>query len=529
MRIDNVLKLIAVAIYMTSATSCVDSQLNNALSKVDDILECRNKIYEEYEISLQRWKDSLAVADCDSLRWVYAEKLHNCYQHFSMDSTFFYINIQKNNITDPKQEYRTIFNKVTALTLSHDEFIADELFASIDTSQVAAVGLMKEYWACGMILYNYMLNHNTAVSKEDIRLKVNDFRNKYIRTDSVSFAGRRYLALKARDEGDYDRALKILAETVVPEDDYHKRASIAYNMAKLYSRMGDWENCVYSLIASIENDFKCPVRDYMSLYYLAVKLYDGGYHDRAEKYISANLIDALSGNFSTRVIGSSKFQVIVSEVSKRKNQRMNNFVAIFIVSLVVMIVLLCRLLVVNRKYFLRIKRTKDSLQEINRRLKKLNKELHYANRIKDSYVFRYMELSIHYLEMIEETRKEIRTAGKTGGIEQVMKMLRSPSVMYDEYNKYYKIFDEAFLDIFPNFVQDVNKLLREDARFPMTDEKTLSTELRLLAVIRLGITESGKIATFLNCAPTTIYTYRTRLKRAALCDKDIFEAEVMKC
>ena len=161
---------------------------------------------------------------------------------------------------------------------------------------------------------------------------------------------------------------------------------------------------------------------------------------------------------------------------------------------------------------------------VNSRLKTANSELILANKIKDSYVFSYMELSINYLRKLEDSRREVRSRAKNGGLDAVLKYLRSPLDIYEEYKRYYKVFDEAFLGIFPDFREKVNSLLKEDSRFPVSEEPVLCTELRLLAAIRLGITESGKIATFLNCAPTTVYTYRTRLKRAAICPKEEFEA-----
>ena len=95
--------------------------------------------------------------------------------------------------------------------------------------------------------------------------------------------------------------------------------------------------------------------------------------------------------------------------------------------------------------------------------------------------------------------------------------------MYQEYDNFYTIFDETFLGIYPDFVQKVNALLREVARFPVPTTRVLRTELRVLAAIRLGITESGKIASFLKCAPPTVYTYRAKLRNSAICDKEKFE------
>lgn len=104
-----------------------------------------------------------------------------------------------------------------------------------------------------------------------------------------------------------------------------------------------------------------------------------------------------------------------------------------------------------------------------------------------------------------------------------MRKLRSPSDVDRDYRDFYRIFDETFLGIFPDFVEQVNALLEEPARFPVRADRTLPTELRILAVMRLGITDSGRIAGFLNCASATVYTYRTKLRNSALGSRSDFE------
>ena len=163
---------------------------------------------------------------------------------------------------------------------------------------------------------------------------------------------------------------------------------------------------------------------------------------------------------------------------------------------------------------------------LRKQLKLTNKELLDANKIKNSYVFRYMELSVGYIDRIAETRTEIRSIAKNEGLEAVMRNLKSPSMMYREYDAFYRIFDETFLGIFPDFVERVNELLEEPARFPVRSDGALSTELRILAVMRLGITDSGCIASFLNCASATVYTYRTKLRNSALGSRSDFERKI---
>jgi hypothetical protein len=209
---------------------------------------------------------------------------------------------------------------------------------------------------------------------------------------------------------------------------------------------------------------------------------------------------------------------------RQRNQNLSVCVALVVLSL--LLVAWGGLLYYSRRQNRRLKEARQQLTVANSQVKKQNAKLSEANLIKDNYVFKYMDLSLKYIEKMEQMRHDIRHDLKDKPLDAVVKSLRSPSDIYAEYKNYYQVFDETFLGIFPEFREKVNDLLREECRFPIAEGKSLSTELRILAVIRLGITESGKIATFLKCAPATIYTYRTKMRNAALCNKDEFENKV---
>ena len=155
-------------------------------------------------------------------------------------------------------------------------------------------------------------------------------------------------------------------------------------------------------------------------------------------------------------------------------------------------------------------------------------KLNDSNAIKDNYMFRYMSLSIEYLERMVEIRKKLKQTAQKEGVEAMMNQLKSPDEMYVEYDRFYKIFDETFLGLYPDFVEKVNSLLKEECRFKDLPQDSLNTELRILAALRIGITQSGRIATFLKCSPATVYTYRTKLRNSAICDKNEFEAQITK-
>ena len=148
--------------------------------------------------------------------------------------------------------------------------------------------------------------------------------------------------------------------------------------------------------------------------------------------------------------------------------------------------------------------------------------------IKENYVFRYMALSVNYLERQDEFRHSLLQTVKEDGLPAVRQRLSSPTESYQAFKEFYRIFDETILGIYPDFVRRVNSLLKEDCQIPEPKGKTLTTELRILAAIRIGITDSGRIATFLKCSPATVYTYRTKMRNWAAFTKEEFEERIKK-
>jgi hypothetical protein len=334
------------------------------------------------------------------------------------------------------------------------------------------------------------------------------------------------IAQYERDNGDVESAQQRLVRLYEKETLPHMKAKAAYNVAMLYSNEENQDDRILWLVKSACNDFYSAGRDYLSLYELALILYDKGKYHKANKYLELNLSDAFSGNFNSRFINSGKAHVMVSE-AERHNANNKLILMIIVVSLlVVVLVVMILLLKYSFRQRRRVKQQRDMLYKMNDEVKQLNQNLNDANKIKENYMFRYMEMSVRYLERFDDFRNHIRSVAHSRGMDEVLKELRSRENIYHEYDNFYAVFDETFLGIYPDFVEKVNNLLREDARFPIPVNRVLKTELRILATIRLGITESGKIASFLKCAPPTVYTYRAKMRNSAICDKDEFETLV---
>ncbi len=177
----------------------------------------------------------------------------------------------------------------------------------------------------------------------------------------------------------------------------------------------------------------------------------------------------------------------------------------------------------------------EQLYVVNEELKQSNIKLHEANRniaeiseLKEVYIGRYMSQCLAYIDKLDAYRKSIGKLFGTGKTEELKRTLKSSVIIDDELKKFYEQFDQTFLSLFPTFVSDFNNLLLPGEEIIPKKEGYLNTELRIFALIRLGITDSDKIAKFLRYSLTTIYNYRTKVRNKAKGDRNSLEKEVMK-
>ena len=495
--------------------SACRTDIDMALDELDKAMADRDVHRQQFHERTDALKSMYDKVEGDSLKWEYANLMFQEYIHFSLDSAYMCQMMMKSHCVTPEQDVRSRIAEVSILTQKHMDALASETFKAIDTQVAMAGELKRAYLACALYLYK-----NTDLDT------LNMYRESYIREDTVSVFGQKIHAQYLRDKGQVQRALDILLACDGTEDNYHDKSSTAYNIGMLYDILGDKEKKILYLARSGIYDFKAPNRDYLSIYQLALELYDVGDLRRANRYIETNLMDVIEGGFDHRIINSGKAHTVIAEATSEVERDRIRWVTAALVLVTIFMVMMGWMLYYSRKQSRRLKESHRLLSIANNEVKERNIKLKEANLIKDNYVFRYMDLSIKYLEKLEQYRHDIRQELKTKPVDVVMMELRNPSAIYAEYKKFYQIFDETFLGIFPDFREKVNELLREECRIAVPAEKILSTEQRILAVIRLGITESGKISSFLNCAAATIYTYRTKMRNAAICSKDEFEEKV---
>ena len=273
---------------------------------------------------------------------------------------------------------------------------------------------------------------------------------------------------------------------------------------------------------------------------MANQLMSRGDVDRSYRYICFTSDCADRFGSRQRLSHISPLLSRIAQVYKAKEERSNRslrytITAISILSLLLLIALAYvhhkrNQLAVTRDHLAQsngqLQDTNAQLSSLNNQLSSLNSQLSEANRVKDEYVGRFLRLCSIYIDRLEDIRKKVIKRVKNKQYAELVELTRSAEFSNKESNELYANFDTAFLQLFPTFVADFNALLKPECRIAQPDNNTLNTPIRIFALIRLGITDSSKIAEFLHYSVNTIYNYRANIKNGAIGDRAEFEDKV---
>ena len=241
----------------------------------------------------------------------------------------------------------------------------------------------------------------------------------------------------------------------------------------------------------------------------------------------ASLDDAnfYNSRFRNAVIARTQPIIEATYLAKIEQQRENLHLYALLIS-VFAVVLILSLYFLYRQIKV-VSTAKKNLSLINVQLISVNHRLDEANLIREKYIGYYINQCAVYLDKLDEYRRNVNRKIKAGQYEALQKLTVSTTALEKDALELYQDFDRTFLEVYPTFVDELNLLLREEERFSLKKGQ-LNTELRILALIRLGITDVNQIATFLRYSIQTIYNYKSKLKAKALTDNESFEDRVKK-
>lgn len=542
-----------IIIFLCLCTICMcrlhaadSSRADSLLLKLDQAIKERPIYMEQKELKLVELKRQLHRQIPDEERFAILGTLLDEYRSFNTDSALHMAEEREQiAIRLGNREYidNARMNKVDVLGMTGMYKEVMDLMRNIHIDRLP-VDIHPYYYHIYRTVYGLMADYAVTAYEKKLYTELTD---KY--RDSLLLVNKDNLLIHTLIQSDqynvrneYDKAIRLLTDYLALQKDYeHDVAICAYTLSESYRLKGDKEKEKEYLIVSAMADMKTAVREYISLRKLAVLLYQEGDIERAYSYVKICMEDAAACNARLRKLEILEIFPIINDAYQQKTEKQQEQMKWALVSISLLSLFLLLAIFYVYKQMKKVAAARREVIDANKRLKELNDELHLSNAqlkeanhsiaensyLKEEYIGRYMDQCSVYLEKMDNYRRSLGKIAATGNVEELYKNIKSSKFIEGELKEFYTNFDNTFLQLFPTFVEDFNALLADDEQISLKAGERMNTELRIFALIRLGITDSVKIAQFLRYSVTTIYNYRTKVRNKAAGDRDLLEQEVM--
>ena len=480
------IRLLLLLSGLLALASCRQDETQSLSEYLDYVIENKHIFEAEKEERISRLRNLLGVSNLTpEQEYEINTKLYEEFRKYKLDSAIRYVerNLEIARQLDNKRlTYLSNMYLAQLYSFSGMCVEANQILRSIRSSELPR-DLLPVYYEAN----NRYFQHYATLSSQRSHLhEMNIYRDSLMMvSDPGSFRYRIHLSYKLMGNGKMDEARAILDELLEEVGkDTPLYAETAYAYGCFYRLNKDPEAEKKYFMLSAIADAKSAVKENASFHTLALMYYDQGDLSRAFKYTQAAIEDAVFSNVQFRTTQMSKFYSIINSIYQAKEAKSKSKLQHYLILISVLSLFLVLLFI---------------------------------------YVYQQM-----YIDKIEDYRKSLNKLAQNRQIDELYKQLKSTSMMENELDELYKNFDAIFLNLYPTFVADFNALLVEDERIVLKSEDLLNKELRIYALLRLGITDSVKIASFLRCSLSTVYNYRTKARNKAAISREDFEKMVMR-
>ena len=526
-----------------AANNVVDS----LLSQLDHVIQNRPVYIEQKEKKLNDLRQALRQRISDENRFTLLGKYLDEYRSYNTDSSL-YISRERYQVAlrmkNKEHQDNALMNTAEIMGTAGMYKEAVDLMHNVQINHLPD-DLHPYYYHIYRTVYGLMADYAVTEQEKKLYAEITDrYRDSLLLVNKDNLLV--YTLIQSDQHnvrGEFDKAIQLLTDYLAGQiDNVHDVAICAYTLSESYRLKEDTEKEKEYLILSSIADMKSAVREYISLRKLAVLLYQEGDIDRAYSYLKLCMDDAVFCNARLRILEILQIFPLINDTYQQKAEKQQEQMKWALVSISLLSIFLLIAIFYVYKQMKRVAAARHEVIDANKRLKELNEELHRYNLqlkeanhiiaensyLKEEYIGRYMDQCSVYLEKMDNYRRSLGKIAATGKVDELYKNIKSSKFIEEELKEFYANFDNTFLQLFPTFVEDFNTLLAEGEQiYPKANER-MSTELRIFALIRLGITDSVKIAQFLRYSVTTIYNYRTKVRNKAVGDRDQLEQEVMK-
>ncbi len=524
-----------------------EHKVDSLMEKLQEAIDNREAFIQQKESRIVELRKEISAAENDNRRSDALDALINEYNSYNTDSALAICRrrellARKNG--NPVMIRNAMMNTANVLATTGMYKEAMEIMDTIHAADIP--GYMHPFrYHILRTLYGMMADY--AV-RDDDREKYSALTTQYLDSltavnppGSVGYVMAAATLHNAR--GEYENAAEVVNRFLHDnETTTHEKAICHFTLSETYELAGDTRRQKEYLIRAAIADMQSAVREYISLRNLAVLLYREGEVEDAYNLLRISMEDAAKCNARMRVVELNNIFPLVNDmyldvIQRQKRNLRWSLIIISILSAILLGAVFYVLKQMKRTAAAKkdVEHANEMLQQLNNELKASNAALQAANqsiaensRIKEEYIARYMDQCSLYIEKLDSYRKQLGKLIIAGKTRQLNDTLKSTAFLDEELKAFYDNFDNTFLNLFPTFVADFNALLRPEEEIVPKKPGHLTTELRIFALIRLGIGDSVKIAQFLRYSVTTIYNYRTKARNKAVGNRDKLEEEVMK-
>ncbi|WP_462358117.1 DUF6377 domain-containing protein [Phocaeicola coprocola] len=502
------------------------------------------KIYsDKKDIRIRTLKEKLHLNQLpNETTYHLQESLYKEYKSYICDSAIFYLN--KNielaqQINDSYKLNESIIKLSYLLSSSGMYMEAIDVLKMVNKSSLSKEQLMNYFIAYDHVygeLGYYTQNHKIGTHYTLLSKMYKDSIYQIASPDSEIYLSMEETRL--RDEGKLQEALAIndkrLSQVTINSPEY---AALMYYRALIFREQKEQDKYIRCLSLSSIADIRSAIKDHASLWMLAQALLDRGDLERAYQYMNFSWTESKFYNARLRAWQSADDLSLIDDtyqlMLRQRNSELKKYIIIVSFLSLLLFIALCYIyrqvkhLRTARQNLLKVNTQLENLnkelQKINFSLQTANKDLAESNQIKEVYIARFIKLCSTYVDRLDTYRRMVHKKVLTNQITELLHLTRSNSILEEALNELYENFDSAFLNLFPNFIEQFNSLLQENEQIRPKKNNTLNTELRIFALIRLGITDSSQIAEFLHYSVNTIYNYRAKVKNKGRISREDFE------
>ena len=520
------------------------------LERIDYMIDNDQHYQDIKEKELKHLKQQALDAEDNKTRLLFLDSIYRAYSAYRYDSAYAYMKRGLELAEKCKDSYYITLNKINqASVLSVRGFYSKaEVLLQTLNPETMPYKLKLYYYFTYAWIYNYWesyaKNSDYAAEFRTKKKHYMDLLLQNFKEDRRNTVYYNYL-LGERiylDEPTSRKSLTLFLKAMKMSPAKSRiHAMSAYGAARYYKLTGKFDLYEKYLVEASVSDGLCQLKETVALQKLAYYLFkkDENNSKLAAKYIQHTMEDAQFFNNQLRMMEISNILPVIATANQQAAERSRARILTGFITVSAALIIIIILAFVNNRQKNKLKKNKQEIEEQNRKqiemngqlsemnnqLTELNQQLIETNIKRETYLRLFIDISAAYIDKLADYRKLVSRKIKANQAADLLKSLNTHKMEEEETQMFYNRFDKAFMELYPGFVTELNKLLLPESQLEVPTTHTLTTEIRIYALMRLGVTDSQEIATLLHYSTQTIYNYKSGMRAKAI-NRDTFESDV---